>query len=707
MNIHVVTGGTILANKFLVIVESPAKAKTIGKFLGRKYTVKASMGHVRDLPKSQLGVDTEHNFEPKYITIRGKGPVLSELRSLAKKADHILLAADPDREGEAISWHLAHLLGVDEKKHCRIAFNEITKEAVSGALKQARPINLDLVNAQQARRILDRLVGYNLSPLLWRKVTKGLSAGRVQSLAVRLICDREREIESFIPEEYWSITGVLTPDKKKNKFEAKLVKKDGKKLEIHQCVESEKILTELENAVYTVNHIHKKQRKRKPYPSFITSSLQQEAASALRFTARKTMMIAQQLYEGIDIGEGGTVGLITYIRTDSVRIAAQAQEDAQTFIIQKWGKNYVPDTPWTYKEKKGAQDAHEAIRPTSVWRKPADIKEFLSKDQYRLYDLIWKRFVASQMAAAVMDTLAVEIGAKNYLFKANGSTVVFPGFLILNKTKVLKEEEKLLPDLTEGQDLECLSLEPKQHFTQPPARYTEASLIKVLEENGVGRPSTYAPIIGTIQQRGYATKENRYFIPTELGFLIVDLLKEYFRDILDAEFTADMEAKLDKIAEGEMDWHEVLQEFYEPFSQWLEKAYDEIGDIEIKDEETDEICDKCGRNMVIKRGRFGKFLACPGFPECRNTRPLLKEMGVACPKPDCKGVIVERKTKKGRNFYGCSEYPACDFVTWDRPVHKKCPKCNAFLVEKGSKKTGKIYKCVREDCDYEEVADKD
>ncbi len=706
MNIYVATGGTVLANKFLVIVESPAKAKTIGKFLGRKYTVKASMGHVRDLPKSQLGVDTEHDFEPKYITIRGKGPVLSELRSLAKKADRILLAADPDREGEAISWHLAHLLGVDEKEYCRIAFNEITKEAVTGALKQARPINLDLVNAQQARRILDRLVGYNLSPLLWRKITKGLSAGRVQSLAVRLICDREREIEAFVPEEYWSITGILTPDKIKNKFEAKLVKRDGKKLEIHQRAESEKILAELQDAIYRVDHIHKKQRNRKPYPPLITSSLQQEAAGTLRFTARKTMMIAQQLYEGIDIGEGGTVGLITYIRTDSTRIATQAQESAKTFIIQEWGKNYAPEKPWTYKEKKGAQDAHEAIRPTSVWRKPSDIKEFLSKDQYRLYELIWNRFVASQMAAAVMDTLTVEIGAKNYLFKANGSTVAFPGFLILNKTKVLKEEERLLPELTEGQNLKCLSLEPKQHFTQPPARYTEASLIKVLEENGVGRPSTYAPIIGTIQQRGYATKENRYFIPTELGFLVVDLLKEYFRDILDMEFTADMEAQLDKIAVGEMDWHKVLQEFYEPFSKWLEKADEEIGEIEIKDEETDEICEKCGRNMVIKRGRFGKFLACPGFPECRNTRPLLKEMGVACPKPDCKGVIVERKTKKGRNFYGCSEYPACDFVTWDRPVHKKCPKCNAFLVEKGSKKSGKIYKCVREECDYEEVADK-
>jgi len=694
--------------KSLVIVESPAKAKTIGKFLGSRYMVKASMGHIRDLPKSQFGVDIENNFTPKYINIRGKGDLIKQLRTEANKADKVYLATDLDREGEAISWHLAELLKVDKNSPCRIEFNEITKDAIKASLKKARPININRVNAQQARRVLDRLVGYKISPLLWKKVKKGLSAGRVQSVAVRLICQREEEIEKFIPEEYWSITASFQVTGKKQSFFAKLQQKERKKLAIKNAEEAKSILQELEGAEYLVKKVKKSERKKNPTPPFTTSTLQQEASRKLGFTAKKTMRIAQQLYEGLEVGAEGSVGLITYMRTDSTRISDQAQGEAREFIQENYGKNYLPAAPRKYKAKEDAQDAHEAIRPTSAFRQPSKIKEYLSRDQYRLYKLIWERFLSSQMASAVLDTLTVDIQANSFLFRANGSNVKFPGFMVIyveGEDDVEKKEEGLLPELTEGQILQLISLEDKQHFTQPPPRYTEATLVKDLEEKRIGRPSTYAPIIDTIQERGYVILEDKRFYSTELGKIVNYLLVKHFPRIMDAEFTAEMEDYLDKIAAGEVSWLKVLQEFYQPFAGTLEKAEEQMEKIEIKDEVTDQLCEHCGRNLVIKQGRYGKFMACPGFPECRNTKPILKEIGIPCPQ--CQKALVERKTKRGRKFYGCSNYPECTFITWDQPVKEICPQCGSFLLlAKGKKGKGDRHYCSKEGCDYQKTEEK-
>ncbi len=684
--------------KTLVIVESPAKAKTISKFLGRKYTVKSSVGHVRDLPRSQFGVDVEHGFQPKYITIRGKGEILKELRQAAEKCETVLLAPDPDREGEAIAWHLAHALKLDAQRDCRIQFNEITKNAVFHAIKQPRKINRDLVEAQQARRILDRLVGYNLSPLLWRKVKKGLSAGRVQSVAVCLICDREEEINNFEPEEYWTLDSLFTVNGKL--LEARLTKFQGKKIEIKTQTDMGRVLEQLQGAAYVVSEVKKKDKKRNPVPPYTTSSLQQEAYRKLNFTAKKTMRIAQQLYEGINIGKEGAVGLVTYIRTDSTRIAASAQQEAKEFILGKYGDKYVPEKMRQYSNKQSAQNAHEAIRPTSVWRTPEQIKGKLSRDQFRLYNLIWKRFLASQMAAALLENTTILIAAGDYLFKASGSVIKFPGFMevYIDDNDDVQEKNDLLPDVTVGTVLDLKKLVDKQHFTQPPPRYSEASLVKALEEQGIGRPSTYAPTIETILTRGYVVREDKQFYPTELGQVVVQLLKEYFPDIVDVDFTANLEAELDDIEEGRRDWREVLDNFYRPFRSLLRKAEEEIGRVEIEDEVSDVTCEKCGRNMVIKYGRYGKFLACPGFPECRNTKPLLEEIGVKCPY--CQGEIVERRSKKGRKFFGCSNYPECNFVSWHKPVEEKCPECGAYLIEKRSKKYRARLECSNKECSY-------
>lgn len=685
-------------SKTLVIVESPAKAKSIGKYLGRNYTVKASMGHVRDLPKSQFGVDVEKDFSPKYITIRGKGDIIKELRSAVKKVDRVLLASDPDREGEAIAWHLTKLLELDENSSCRIEFNEITKNAIQQAVKHPRPIDVDRVNAQQARRILDRLVGYNLSPLLWRKVKKGLSAGRVQSVAVRLICDREEEIQAFIPEEYWSLTAKFAKSGK-SPFEAKLHKFNNKKIQINNKEEMDRVLTDLKGAKYQVESVSRKEKLRNPAAPFTTSSLQQEASRKLNFTSRKTMVVAQQLYEGIELGKEGPMGLVTYIRTDSTRVSETAVDEARKFILDRFGPAYVPKQARQSVSKGKVQDAHEAIRPTSVQREPESIKQFLTNDQFKLYKLIWSRFLASQMASAVIDTTSMDIAAANYIFRASGSIVKFPGFMqiyIEGNDEGTKEEEKILPELVKGDRVEVKSLTPKQHFTQPPPRYTDATLVKVLEEKGIGRPSTYAPIVETIQKRGYVVRENKQFYPTELGVIVVELLKKHFPDVINIEFTADMEEKLDQIAEGEEEWAGVLKDFYEPFSKTLEQAEEQIGKVKVADEVSDEICEHCGKNMVIKLGRYGKFLACPGFPDCRNTKPLLEPTGVKCPK--CEGEMVLRRSKKGRKFYGCSRYPQCEFVTWDTPTNEKCPHCGDMMIEKNSRNKGKNLQCVNQDC---------
>jgi len=682
----------------LVIVESPAKAKTIGKYLGSKYIVKASMGHVRDLPKSQTGVDVENDFNPKYITIRGKGSVLKELKDASKKVKNIYLAADPDREGEAIAWHLAHVLDVDASKACRVVFNEITKQAVKDAFKTPRKINMDLVNAQQARRILDRLVGYKISPLLWKKVKKGLSAGRVQSVAVKIILDRENEISAFVPEEYWTITSVLKIGD--TEFEAKFYKYRGEKLELANEQQVGEILKALEGAEFKVGEVKEKERLRHPAAPFTTSSLQQEAARKLNFRAAKTMSVAQQLYEGVDLGKEGTVGLITYMRTDSTRIATSAQEEAKGYIVDKFGENYAPEAPRQYSKKAaGAQDAHEAIRPTSALRDPESVKSFMSRDQFRLYKLIWERFMASQMSSAVLDTMSVDIPAGEVTFRAVGSKIRFPGFMkvyVEGNDDGTTEDNKFLPPLKTGDVLKKEAINPKQHFTQPPPRYSEARLVKTLEELGIGRPSTYAPTLETIQKRGYVAIEDKKFIPTELGELVLEQMEQFFPEILNVEFTAHMEEDLDHVEEGTEDWVRVLSEFYGPFEKRLEVAEKEMKEIEIEDEVSDEICDKCGRPMVYKLGRFGKFLACSGFPECRNTKPIIKDIGVTCPK--CKeGHIVERRSKKGRVFYGCDRYPECDFVSWDRPSPIPCPKCGSLLVEKRNKQGGKL-QCTA--CDF-------
>lgn len=679
-------------SKTLVIVESPTKAKSIGKFLGRNFTVKSSMGHIRDLPKSQLGVDVENNFQPKYITIRGKGETLKELKESAKKADKVLLAADPDREGEAIAWHLKTYLDIEDGTKCRIEFNEITKPAIQAAVKKPRPIDMDRVNAQQARRILDRLVGYKLSPLLWKKVRKGLSAGRVQSVAVRLICDREEEISRFVPEEYWSLTGDFLAGTKP--LTAKLFKLGKEKAVIGSQEEMDRILSGLAGLSYLVDNVTKKEKKRNPSPPFTTSSMQQEAYRKLGFTARKTMQMAQQLYEGLDVGQEGVVGLITYIRTDSTRLSETAQQDAREFIKNKYGDRFVPDTIRQYENKGKTQNAHEAIRPSSVLRTPEELKEFLKPHQYKLYKLIWERFVSSQMSSAVLEVTTVDIKAEEYLFRASGTVIQFPGFMqvyIEGKDDDAKEDNDLIPKVAEGQELKLEKLTPKQHFTQPPPRFTEASLVKTLEEKGIGRPSTYAPIIDTILARNYVVREEKQFMATELGKIVVDLLKEYFPNILDVEFTAGMEQQLDQVEEGNIAWKEIIGDFYLPFQKTLEHAEEEIGEIEIADEESDEVCEKCGRKMVYKMGRFGKFLACPGFPECRNAKPILKEIGVKCLA--CGGEIVERKGKKGRTFFGCSNYPTCEYVSWDKPTGEACPECGTMMVEKMSKNKEKTVIC--------------
>ncbi|MGG3135130.1 type I DNA topoisomerase [Bacillus velezensis] len=688
---------------YLVIVESPAKAKTIERYLGKKYKVKASMGHVRDLPKSQMGVDIEQNFEPKYITIRGKGPVLKELKTAAKKAKKVYLAADPDREGEAIAWHLAHSLDLDLSSDCRVVFNEITKDAIKESFKHPRMINMDLVDAQQARRILDRLVGYKISPILWKKVKKGLSAGRVQSVALRLIIDREKEINDFKPEEYWTITGSFL--KGKETFEAGFFGKNGKKLPLKSEEDVKAILAQLKGNKYTVDKVTKKERKRNPALPFTTSTLQQEAARKLNFRAKKTMMIAQQLYEGIDLGKEGTVGLITYMRTDSTRISNTAVEEASAFIDQAYGKEYLAGKRKPAKKNENAQDAHEAIRPTSVLRKPADLKAVLGRDQLRLYKLIWERFVASQMAPAVLDTMSVDLSNNGLTFRANGSKVKFAGFMkvyVEGKDDQLEEKDRMLPDLKEGDRVLSKDIEPEQHFTQPPPRYTEARLVKTLEELGIGRPSTYAPTLDTIQRRGYVGLDNKRFVPTELGQIVLDLIMEFFPEIINVEFTAKMERDLDHVEDGQTEWVQIIDSFYTDFEKRVKKAEAEMKEVEIEPEYADEDCELCGSRMVYKMGRYGKFMACSNFPDCRNTKPIVKQIGVKCPKCH-EGNIVERKSKKKRIFYGCDRYPECDFVSWDKPIERKCPKCENMLVEKKLKK-GIQVQCV--ECDYKEEPQK-
>ncbi|MFC4812398.1 type I DNA topoisomerase [Paenibacillus sp. GCM10023250] len=686
----------------LVIVESPAKAKTIGKYLGSKFIVKASMGHIRDLPKSQIGVEVENDFQPKYITIRGKGSVLKELKDASKKVKKVYLAADPDREGEAIAWHLAHYLEIDESDTCRVVFNEITKQAVKDAFKTPRPINMDLVNAQQARRILDRLVGYKISPLLWKKVKKGLSAGRVQSVAVKLIIDRENEIDAFVPEEYWTITAQLK--KGNTAFEAKFYGLNGEKLELGNEAQMQTVLDAMGSAPFIVSEVKEKERMRNPAAPFTTSSLQQEAARKLGFRASKTMSVAQQLYEGVDLGKEGTVGLITYMRTDSTRISPVAQEEAKGYIEEKYGPTYAPEQPRVYtKKNSNAQDAHEAVRPTSVLRDPETVKEFLSRDQFRLYKLVWERFVASQMSSAVLDTMTVDFNVgSGAIFRSVGSKVKFPGFMKIyvegSDDEGAADEEKFLPPVAVDESIAADAVEPKQHFTQPPPRYSEARLVRMMEEIGIGRPSTYAPTLETIQKRGYVAMEEKRFIPTELGELVIQMMEEFFPEILDAEFTAHMEEDLDHVEDGKVDWVRVLGNFYDSFEKRLEVAEEEMKEVELQDEVSDEICEKCGRHMVYKMGRFGKFLACSGFPECRNTKPIVKDIGVACPK--CKvGKIIERRSKKGRFFYGCDQYPGCDYVSWDKPASKPCPNCGGLMVEKRNRSGAKLV-CTQ--CEHNE-----
>lgn len=689
--------------KNLVIVESPAKAKTIMKYLGRSYKVVASMGHVRDLPKSQMGVDLDHDFQPKYINIRGKAPLINSLKKEAKAVDKVLLATDPDREGEAISWHLAHILGLEEKEKNRITFNEITKSAVKEALKHAREIDQNLVDAQQARRVIDRVVGYKLSPFLWKKVRRGLSAGRVQSVATKMVVDREQEIRNFIPVEYWSVDALFPGVGAKSTFAAKLyARADETKVEIADKAAADQILADLDGAEYRVRKVKKGKRTRNPAPPFTTSTLQQEASRRLGFMSRRTMSVAQTLYEGVDIKGAGVTGLITYMRTDSLRISAEALEAARGYIGGAFGADYLPEKARVFRASRNAQDAHEAIRPTSVELTPAAIKDSLSADQYKLYKLIWERFVASQMQAQRLNTVSVDIAAADYLFRASGFTVEFAGFTVLyeeSREEKNVEGAKKLPEMSEGELLKLLDLISEQHFTQPPARYTEATLIKELEENGIGRPSTYSPTISTILQRGYVERDKRTLAPTQLGEITTQLMSDYFKDIVDVEFTANVENELDKIAEGDEAWVDAVKHFYGDFARTLETAEKELGDtrIDIPDRETDIVCEKCGRKMVIKMGRYGEFLACPGYPECKNTKPIQQDTGVACPK--CGGKILVKKSKKGKKYFGCEHNPGCDFMSWDQPVKDKCPKCGGLLLQKPGR-SGKIY-CYNSECDYE------
>lgn len=685
--------------KNLVIVESPAKSKTIEKFLGRNYTVRASMGHLRDLPKSIFGVDVENGFQPKYINIRGKGELIKELKTAAKKADKVYIATDPDREGEAIGWHLAYILGLDPESSCRIEFHEITPGAVKEALKHPRKIDLDMVDAQQTRRIIDRIVGYQLSPLLWRKIRKGLSAGRVQTVAVKIICDREKEIANFVPQEYWTITARLRENDKAPVFDADVVKFNGKKLEINNAEEAAKTEAALKEAAYVVEKADKKERKRNPLPPYTTSSLQQDAVKKLNFSTKKTMLLAQQLYEGVNVGKGGAVGLITYMRTDSVRLSDVATAELRSFIGSTYGAEYVPAGVNVYSSKKNAQDAHEAIRPTSVERTPEAVAQYLTKDQLKLYTLIWKRTVACQMKAAVYDVTTLLIDAAGYQLRAGGAVLKFDGFLKLSDKKELAgEKEKEVPYLPEQTPLKLHKLMPaEQHFTEPPPHFTEATLVKELEEKGIGRPSTYSPTIQTILDRGYIVKDGKKLVSTELGELIVNMLTTYFKDIINIPFTANLETELDEIAEHEANKETVLENFYEPFSHLLQKADKEIETVEAPVEVSDVKCEKCGRMMVYKQGRYGKFLACPGFPECRNTKPILKKIGVKC--PDCGGDIIERKTKTRKVFYGCSNYPECKFTSWDKPTEQHCPKCGHILYEKTDRSGNKKLFCTNENCE--------
>jgi DNA topoisomerase-1 len=732
--------------KNLVIVESPAKAKTLEKFLGSDYSVTASGGHIRDLPKKSIGVNIEKDFLPKYVIIKGKEKAVKVLAAAAKKAKMVYLAPDPDREGEAIAWHLAAVLGVDEKKIKRVEFNEITKNTVLHAIENPREIDMKRVDAQQARRILDRIVGYKLSPLLWKKIRKGLSAGRVQSVAVRLICEREELVKKFIPQEYWSIEADLSTDGDKT-FTSKLLSKDGEKVVIPNKEAADGILNELSGKDFVISKIVKKEQRRHPSPPFITSTLQQESYRKLGYSTKKTMVIAQQLYEGIELEEGTTTGLISYMRTDSTRIAKEAQDGARALIERDFGPNYVPKEPRIYKAKKEAQDAHEAIRPTYFDKKPSDIAKSLTQDQLKLYTLIWNRFIASQMESAVLDQTSVDISAGNYVFRANGSIIKFNGFIAVytegRDEGDEEEKEGILPEMSEGQKLNLKAITPNQHFTQPPPRYTEASLVKELEQKGIGRPSTYSPIIGTIQDRGYVEKEGKALKPTELGVTVNEQLVKHFPVIMDVEFTANMEDKLDQILEGSVDWVSVLREFYGPFEKTLkeaetgmEKIKKEIMTTEVCEkcgkpmmirsgrfgdfmacsgypkckntkplpgskeaEEVKEVCEKCGKPMVFKRSRFGSFLACSGYPDCKNIKPILKSTGIKCPQ--CGGDIVERKSKRGKIFYSCSNYPKCKFALWNKPLEEKCPKCGGIMVEKRTKSEAKKL-CVNEACGHTE-----
>ncbi len=680
--------------KTLVIVESPSKAKTIGKYLGSSYKVVASVGHVRDLPKSKLGINIENDFEPEYIAIRGKGDLIKELKKEAKAAGKIYLATDPDREGEAISWHLAYLLGIDAEEPCRIVFNEITKDAIKNAVKNPRPIDLKLVDAQQARRVLDRLVGYQISPLLWRKIRRGLSAGRVQSAALKIICDRENLIKNFVPKEYWNINAVF---KKGKSFTAKLTEQDGKKLTVENGQQAAEVKAELEAGKYTVSQIVRRERSRKPFAPFTTSSLQQDAANKIGFTTKKTMMVAQQLYEGVEIKGQGTVGLVTYIRTDSVRISQEAKAAAHQYIETNFGKEYTANNIYTNK-KKDIQDAHEAIRPSRIELDPEAIKDSLTKEQYSLYKLIWSRFLASQMAAAVFDSMQVSIENGRYGLKASGSKLIFDGYQKVYSSNLDEDKDKLLPELCEGEELEAKEVASEQKFTEPPSRFTEASLVKDLEEKNIGRPSTYAPIIATLLERKYISREKKTLVPTDLGFLVTDLMEQYFKEIVDAGFTADMEDKLDDIEAKDLNWKQVVRDFYGPLKEELAVADKAIEKVQLEDRLSGDICELCGKPMAIKTGRFGEFLACTGYPECKNTKAIVKTIDVKC--PDCGGDIVAKRGRSGKVFYGCSNYPECNRAFWYKPVDRKCPQCGELLLEKHTKNTK--YVCSNDKCGYRE-----
>ncbi|MDD7758445.1 MAG: type I DNA topoisomerase [Aerococcus suis] len=682
-----------MAYKYLVIVESPTKAKTIEKYLGRNYKVVASKGHLRDLPKSKMGIDIDNDYEPHYISIRGKGPLIKELKKYANKAEKIYIASDPDREGEAIAWHLAHLLKLDPTDNIRVTYNEITKDAVKEAIKHPHPIDMDLVDAQQARRVLDRLVGYNLSPMLWKKVKKGLSAGRVQSVALHMIIQREKEIRAFKPEEYWTVEGKFLKNRKT--FTASASKYKGKKLDLKNEDDVKEFMQEIKTRDFEVQNVTEKERRRFPSKPFTTSSMQQEAAKKINFRSRKTMMVAQQLYEGIKVGRGAAEGLITYMRTDSTRISQSAKNQAQAFIEDNYGKDYLGHRK-NDKQASGAQDAHEAIRPSNISRTPESIEKYLTKDQMKLYSLIWSRFMASQMAPAVYDTVACDLVQNEATFRANGSKIKFPGY-----QKVYKEannKDNILPALKNGEMVKSKDIEPSQHFTQPPARYTEASLIKTLEEQGVGRPSTYSPTIETLIKRYYVKLEAKRFEPTELGEIVNDLITDFFPDIVDTQFTADLESELDEIETDKKAWVDVIDSFYQPFSKELDTAWDKMDKVVIKDEPAGFKCPECDHDMVIKLGRYGKFYACSNFPDCRHTEAIVKEIGVKC--PTCgKGEVVERKSKKNRLFFGCSRYPDCDFVDWNKPVGRECPKCQHYLVEKKKRGSKQV---ICSNCDYKE-----